>query len=195
MSLPFPPTPTTDTPTNTMSSRPPPRPLSTGRRLSHVQVPPSPYRTPSSSRVQPATEYVAHDEDQENTPLTKQRTMDTSAKSASSAIAQIKRKRSDHDLSHHQGHDVAQSTAPKPKKQKVSVEITTKTKDSSSIKKLAKSSKTTTVVATGEDPRNATEEFPHGSFYCHQCARKRSVKGLFVSTPTLSLILTRMDVL
>ncbi|EIM82913.1 uncharacterized protein STEHIDRAFT_124233 [Stereum hirsutum FP-91666 SS1] len=65
------------------------------------------------------------------------------------------------------------SSDPKYKKQKVTVDVLSKPKPSPT-KKIGTSK--SAALATGEDPQNASEEFPDGSFYCHQCARKKDVK-------------------
>lgn len=66
------------------------------------------------------------------------------------------------------------SSDPKYKKQKVTVDVSSKPKPSPTKKTGTSKS---AALATGEDPQNASEEFPDGSFYCHQCARKKDVKG------------------
>lgn len=151
-----------------MSTRTQPRPISTARRLSHVQIPASPFRTPSSSRVMATPTAPQQGSDQENTPVPKQRPSMSPTRSSYTSAAQLKRKRSEHDLSL-QGHDVSS-----PKKQKVLADVTPRPK-ASPAKKTSALSKTT---ATGEDPNNASEEFPNGSFYCHQCARKKDVQSM-----------------
>lgn len=158
-----------------MSARTQPRPISTGRRLSHVQVPSSPYRTPSSTRVMQTPTAPQNGSDQENTPLPKQRVSVSPTKSASTSGVQLKRKRSEHDLSHSQTCDLASaSSEPQLKKPKLNVDMTSKSKFSPSKKTGTSKS---AALTTGEDPHNASEEFPDGSFYCHQCARKKDVKG------------------
>ncbi|THH16731.1 hypothetical protein EW146_g3952 [Bondarzewia mesenterica] len=90
----------------------------------------------------------------ENTPLR----MRNEESMLDASAAQVKRKRSARDI----GRDMPQrdsDSATKTKKQKVSGNGKAKTVEPKQT--------------VAQQPSNATDDFPHGSFYCHQCAKKR----------------------
>jgi hypothetical protein len=114
----------------------------------YVLVPRSPY-SPCASE----TRTVKGSHHNPHTPL-----REHNMPIAESPLAAIKRKRSEGNL------DETEQRAPdtKSKRPKVST-MTNKTQDSTKL--------TRTVAST------ATEEFPNGFFYCHQCNKKRDSSG------------------
>ena len=77
-----------------------------------------------------------------------------------------KRKHEDEDTD-----NARDGTTPKAKKTKVVVELPAKT-GSDKKKKHIKLDKPQKVAHSSED-RAASEEFPNGAIYCHQCGKKR----------------------
>jgi hypothetical protein len=117
----------------------------------YVLVPRSPYSPCTSETIGPRTVNGSH-----HNPPTPLR--EHNMPIAESPLAIIKRKRSEGNL------DETEQRAPeaKSKRPKVST-ITNKTQGSTKL--------TRTVEST------ATEEFPNGFFYCHQCNKKRDSSG------------------
>jgi hypothetical protein len=117
----------------------------------YVLVPRSPYSPCTSEIIRPRTVNGSH-----HNPPTPLR--EHNMPIPESPLAVIKRKRSEGNL------DETEQRAPeaKSKRPKVST-MTNKTQGSTKL--------TRTVEST------ATEEFPNGFFYCHQCNKKRDSSG------------------
>ena len=133
-------------------------PLKVVRQLSqvYVELPSSPFRRTSNtpdSLLTTTSNRQSHGADmpKENAPLRARNEEHISSAGSSPVVVQLKRKRSARDL----GREGTERSAVQTKKQRVSSDV------------KARSANTKT------EPSNATEEYPDGFFYCHQCSKKR----------------------
>ena len=92
-----------------------------------------------------------------------------------------KRKHSDGDVD-----DARDDVTPKAKKTKVYVEVPARS-DSDKKKKRVKTD-TPQKVAQPSDARAASEEFPNGAIYCHQCGKKRDKASMYTHSSRVTTI-------